>query len=432
MTRRLKWAAALIACAMAPAAAQLPGIGGSPLGGLPGGMVGPGGGAIGGGSLAPLAGVGGTIDALSPSSLLALRAQRLDALVRANRRDLDVDDKGNPIRRDEIIGIGLSPDSLARAGAAGFRVSRQESIAGIALDLTILTPPPGKPARKAIRQLQAADPAGAYTLDHVYEPSGGALTPRGPALAPGDDDIPAGPIGLVDGGVGNHPAFAGARLEQRGFAGAVRPSGHGTAVASLLIGHVDRFSGAAPGRALLVADVYGGSPANGSAEAIARAMGWLAERRARVVNVSLIGPPNPLLDAAVRALQRRGILVVAAVGNDGPAAPPQYPASCPGVIAVTAVDARDKVLIEAGRASHLDFAAPGADMVAAVPGGGWERVRGTSFAAPLVAGSLAMAAAGDARNPVDDIAARARPGRGVGRGIVCASCRTPPAAVGLK
>ncbi|MCZ3230200.1 S8 family serine peptidase, partial [Acinetobacter baumannii] len=85
----------------------------------------------------------------------------------------------------------------------------------------------------------------------------------------------------------------------------------------------------------------------------------------------------------------KGIRVVAAVGNDGPAAPPQYPASYPDVIAVTGVDAKGKALMEAGKPLHLDYAAPGADMVGAVPGGGWEVLRGTSFAAPLVAATLA-------------------------------------------
>jgi subtilisin family serine protease len=162
-------------------------------------------------------------------------------------------------------------------------------------------------------------------------------------------------------------------------------------------------------------------------------MGWLAERRARVVNISLVGPPNPLLAAAVKALQARGIILVAAVGNDGPAAPPQYPASYPGVVAVTGVDARGKPLIEAGKPLHLDFAAPGADIVGAVPGGKWERLRGTSFAAPFVAASLARLDHGDPTATLAALAEQSHPAKGaVGRGIVCGDCGTPAKAVGLK
>jgi len=200
-----------------------------------------------------------------------------------------------------------------------------------------------------------------------------------------------------------------------------------------MVGRTGAFHGVMPGAPLLVADVYGGSPANGSAMAIARAMGWLATRGARVINVSLVGPPNPLLQAAVRTLQAKGILIVAAVGNDGPAAPPQYPASYPGVIAVTGVDAKGKPLLEAGKPLHVDFAAPGADIAGAVPGGGWERLRGTSFAAPFVAASLARLDHGNVDAAVAALTAQARPAKGaVGRGIVCADCGVGPKAVGLK
>src|SRR3546814_17507179 len=75
----------------------------------------------------------------------------------------------------------------------------------------------------------------------------------------------------------------------------------------------------------------------------------MAARQVAVVNISLVGPPNLLVRTAVTTLGRRGQLIVAAVGNDGPAAAPLYPAAYPGVIAVTGVDARHRVLMEAGR-----------------------------------------------------------------------------------
>jgi subtilisin family serine protease len=232
---------------------------------------------------------------------------------------------------------------------------------------------------------------------------------------------------MIDGGVASHPSLASAAIEQNGFSGGPQPTGHGTAVASLIVGDQGPFRGAARGSSLLVADVYGGSRAAGSATAVVRALAWLASRRPEVINISLIGPSNKLVARAINAIRARGIQLVAAVGNDGPAAPPQYPASYPGVIAVTGVDARGRALPEAGKATHLDFAAPGADMAAALPGQGYTKVRGTSFAAPLAASRLALVGS------PQRLAAEARPGRGrVGRGIVCSACRVPPRLVRAK
>ena len=165
----------------------------------------------------------------------------------------------------------------------------------------------------------------------------------------------------------------------------------------------------------------------GSTARIAKALGWLASKKPRVINISLVGPRNELMKRLIDALKARGITVVAPVGNDGPAAPPQYPASYAGVVSVTGVDSRGVALFESGRATHLDFAAPGADMAAARPGNGYSKVRGTSFAAPLAAGRLAELGS------VRKLAAEARPGKGrVGQGIVCSTCRVAPHLVGAR
>ena len=73
----------------------------------------------------------------------------------------------------------------------------------------------------------------------------------------------------------------------------------------------------------------------------------------------------------------------------GPAAPPLYPAAYAGVVGVTAVGAARRVLPEAAQGPQVMWSAPGADMAVARSGGGYGIARGTSFAAPLVAGLLA-------------------------------------------
>ena len=212
-----------------------------------------------------------------------------------------------------------------------------------------------------------------------------------------DDRAPAGGtrarVGLIDGGIdASHTALRDNALHESGCNGTRVASTHGTAVASLLAGDAANFRGAAPRAELYVADVYCGSPTGGAIDAVASAFGWMARERVPVINVSLVGPRNALLERAVRTLVTRGFVIVAAVGNDGPASPPLFPAAYDGVVGVTGVDARHKVLLEACRGKHVRLAAPGADIPAALAGApeNYGTVRGTSFAAPIVAGLLAV------------------------------------------
>ena len=446
-------AAALFAAA--PVAAQLLGAGlggavgglGNAVGGLGGGLGNGLGGTVGGlpnsvlgaASLEQAAQrralVGGAFDRIdhlassvadTADSLVDLRRLRLSLLVEAHRTELDRDGAGNPVRRDRLVAVDPDPASLVAATAEGFRILSDEREDQLGLRLVSLGVPARMSPRKALDTLRRAAPSLNADFDHIYEPAGGALTPSMARLASGT--APRGTrIGMIDGGVASHPSMARASIEQKGFAGPASATGHGTAVASLLVGDQGLFKGAARGAGLFVGDVYGGNPASGSALAIVRALGWAASKNPQLINISLVGPANRAIERAIAALRGRGIMIVAAVGNDGPAAPPQYPASYPGVVAVTGVDTKGKALIEAGRATHIDFAAPGADLAAALPGSGYARIRGTSFAAPLVAARLA------ANGSLDRLAGEARPGKGkVGRGIVCGECRIDPRSVGAK
>jgi hypothetical protein len=362
-----------------------------------------------------------------PATLLELRQLRLRELIRQYPRELENDGNGQPVRRGVLVVVDPDPASLQRVSQAGFGVVSDDRDAELGLRNVTLSVPRNLSTRQALKRLRSVAPGLQADFDHLYEPAGGALLPFAGALA-ASAGAGGGPrIGIVDGGVASHPSMAGASIEQNGFAGRPQPTGHGTAVASLIVGNQGPFQGAARGASLFVADVYGGSRAAGSASSIVRALSWLASKRPQVINISLVGPQNRLVQRAVQALRARGIGIVAAVGNDGPAAPPQYPASYPGVVAVTGVDARGRALPEAGKAAHLDFAAPGADMAAALPGPGYARVRGTSFAAPLATARLALSGS------LQRLASEARPGRGrVGRGIVCGTCRIDPRAVGAK
>src|SRR5438270_6644628 len=360
-------------------------------------------------------------------TLLDLRRLRLQELIRTNRQAVESDGNGVPVRRG-IVAV-VDPDSmgLQRALGAGFHITADDRDPALGMRVVSLLSPNGMSAKDGLKRLHKLAPELQADFDHLFDPAGAGLLPIAGALAAAQG-VSAGPtIGMIDGGVASHPSLGHASIEQSGFAGAPQPTGHGTAVASLLVGSQGPFRGAATGARLLVADVYGGNRAAGSATSIVRALDWLSAKRPQVINISLVGPPNILVQRAIQIVEARGIQVVAAVGNDGPAAPPQYPASYPGVIAVTAVDAAGRALPEAGKPTHLDFAAPGADMAAALPGNGFTRVRGTSFAAPLAAARLLAAGSPGA------LTAEARPGKGrVGRGIVCGACRIDPRIVGAR
>ncbi|HTU64654.1 MAG TPA: S8 family serine peptidase [Steroidobacteraceae bacterium] len=353
-------------------------------------------------------------DATATLRDLPTRAVRSRQLLEQHRAELDRDPRGEVVVRAEVVAIDITPAALAKVRAAGFDVKRTQDLPDLGITVTVLQTPPGTSARRGLAKLRKLDPDTSYDYNHVYLDSGGvtgaaALAGTANAALSGADPEASGGgslrVGLIDGGVdAAHESLRGIPLHRFGCDGRSVPGPHGTAVASLLAGAAVSFHGAAPRATLFVADVYCGSPTGGAVDAVAAAFGWMAREKVAVVNVSLVGPRNALLERVVKSLVDRGHLIVAAVGNDGPAAPPLFPAAYAGVVGVTAVDARHKALIEACRGEHLDLAAPGADIAAASSGtvDGYGAVRGTSFAAPIVTGLLA------AHLPTPDPAGAAR------------------------
>lgn len=348
-------------------------------------------------------------DPLDPRVLRTVREMRVRALIRNNRETVDADPQGAPILRGEIVAIGASQAALERARGAGFSIARETRLEALEVTVIVLRCPEGMTARRALKELRAADPAGSYDYNHLYLESGVVVAmtaqPAGPAAAsmPATKLESSGStvrVGMIDAGVdAMNPVFATATIVQQGCNGRPVADTHGTAVASLIAGNSGQFHGVAARATLYAADVYCGSPTGGSIDVIVSALGWLAREHVPVVNISLVGPPNILLESVTRLMVARGHVLVAAVGNDGPAAKPLYPAAYPGVIGVTGVDAKRRVLLEACRGAQVDFAAPGADMVAANQGGTFSAVHGTSFAAPIVAALLALRLSGPDATP---------------------------------
>lgn len=335
---------------------------------------------------------------LDSRALRGLRQQRMAELLRRHRDVLEADPQGAPIVRGELLAFSPQESALKAALDAGFTVVREQQLPELNARIVVLRL--SNDTAGALARLRGIDPSGSYDFNHVYLPSGSISATAAPeARASGNGaesggaPAPAGTrVGLIDDGVDpHHPALRGSTFHAHGCAGTALPAVHGTAVASLMAGRDGRFHGAAPEAELYAADVFCGRPTGGAVDQVAEALAWLMHERVPVINVSLVGPADRTLESVVAGAVARGYLIVAAVGNDGPAAPPLYPAAWPGVVGVTAVDARHRVLPEAERGPQVRFAAPGADMAAALTPRGYALVRGTSFAAPLVAGLLAQA-----------------------------------------
>jgi hypothetical protein len=314
-------------------------------------------------------------------------------LLRRERATVEADPEGQPILRRQVGALSPSDEALDRARAAGFSVLRRETLAGLGLTLVVLQAPENLSTRKALKKLRELDPQGQYDFNHLYLGSGSqaeaAASSNAPAAVPAAPPVGGLRIGLIDSGVdGSHPVLSGVTIVRHGCDGANFPAPHGTAVASLLVGQGDGFESVIPGATVYASDIFCGHGA-GSLSLLALALDWMAREKIPVVNVSLVGAKSVLLTALVRAMTSRGFLLVAAVGNDGPTAPPLYPASYPDVVGVTGVDGKRRVLPEACRGEQVDFAAAGANIKAAAVGGGFEEIRGTSFATPIVAGLLA-------------------------------------------
>lgn len=360
---------------------------------------------------------------------------RTRALLRQHPRELDRDRRGAPVVRAVIV--ALSPDEAALRAAQdrGYVILEDQTLPLLEQRVVTLRVPEGTGMRDALEELREADPSGQYDFDHLYLESGAA--PGGAAVGVPEPVEPVDiRVGLIDGGVdASHAVFAKRRPQQLGCNGHSVPSAHGTAVASLFVGWSERFAGSAPGAQLLAVDVYcGGDAPGGRMRDVVGGLAELAAAQVRVINLSIVGPDNAVLASVVKSLLARSILLVAASGNDGPGADPLYPAAYPGVIAVSAVDARRRVLPEASGGRHVSFAAPGADMIAAVPGDEFGAVRGTSYAAPLVAGVIArrLAAATDPAQLITQLVAQAedRGTRGrdkrYGHGLLATEYRTDP------
>lgn len=299
-----------------------------------------------------------------------------------------------------MLAIDLDESELSVVRELGFKVLDTTRLDGLGLSLTRLAPPEDIGFRATVDRLREAAPAAPFDYNHVFvlPEKDGARAGTGQVRVGSGGSGKGATLAMIDTMVDiAHPSLRGRAVTVRDFArpGGGRDAAHGTAVASILVGldRADQYSGLVPDARLMAANVFrinrAGEVQTDSATLLA-ALDWAARNGAGVINISIAGPPSALLEQAIARLSRKGHVIVAAVGNDGPAAPPVYPAAYPGVVGVTAVDLDGVVFRRAGRGPHVDIAAPGVSLRAALPGGTYGSVTGTSFATPVIAGLLSL------------------------------------------
>jgi type VII secretion-associated serine protease mycosin len=214
-------------------------------------------------------------------------------------------------------------------------------------------------------------------------------------------------VAVIDTGVDNDntqlqqaidPDVRGKDYITPGGDGTDDPVGHGTKVAGIIAARPipgTGFVGIAP-KATIIPIRQNDAEGSGTAGTMADAIDYAVGHGANVINISQDTSqalqPGSDLEKSVEKAINKGVVVVAAAGNDGASGQKKltYPASFPGVLAVAASDRNNERASFSQPGAFVGVAAPGVDMVSTVPKGGQCIDNGTSFAAPYVAGVVAL------------------------------------------
>lgn len=203
-------------------------------------------------------------------------------------------------------------------------------------------------------------------------------------------------IAVIDTGVDrSHPSLRGSVSEMFDAVndGKVAIHPHGTAIAGLIAGH-GKVQGVAPKAQVLAVRAFYLNADNGTPETssfiLLRAFDWAVEHNAKIFNMSFAGPADPLVRKALEAAREKGVVHVAAAGNGGAKAPPAYPAAYSHVIAITALDHKDRLYKDANQGGYLTVAAPGVDVLVPSTMKRYSYSSGTSLAAAHVSGLVAL------------------------------------------
>jgi len=325
----------------------------------------------------------------------------IDNILESVESELEIDE--DRIHKDQWL-VMAEPEVFEKLASEGYLFDKVTELPGIGMRLAEVAAPSSfdiTEVRQGVMDVLGSDHA-EVDLNHIYtagapssSSSSEGISPRSAISFPADTDDLVLRIGMIDSQVDtSHASLNNSDIKSRSFAPAQakQPDFHGTAIASIIAGNSGDYRGIAPKTELYAASVFEKDSERGeiaSTVSLVMALDWLMSSGVDVVNISLAGPPNRLLQAALNRAAEQDVTILAAAGNGGPVAQPMYPAAYESVVAVTAVDTRGQVFRLANRGEYLDIAAPGVSLVHAKAGGGYVASSGTSFAVPFAAAAAA-------------------------------------------
>jgi len=219
---------------------------------------------------------------------------------------------------------------LVNAARRGYQLNKRSDMESLELIMLDFERPKGVSGDVAIRDMKTMEPSATAGLDHNYTyQSDNVVNVSTPRLyARSMLAWPEGgcqtnlSIGMIDGDVDTaSTVLQNAKIIEKDFTGgntAAKP--HGTAIAELLVG-AGRLQGAELYSASVVTYSNAGTEGAGIEELV-NAISWMHASNVQLVNISLAGPYNMILDRVMQRASSKGMVFVAAVGNDGPDAPP--------------------------------------------------------------------------------------------------------------
>nr|WP_243449919.1 S8 family serine peptidase [Neobacillus terrae] len=201
-------------------------------------------------------------------------------------------------------------------------------------------------------------------------------------------------VAVVDRGVQvNHPDLAGkivSPIDILTGKTTFSPSEHGTHVAGIIAASINNtgVAGIAPNVKIMPVNVFQGEYAN--VYDIVNGIYYAVNHHANIINLSLGSPDySYALDNAVQYAASKGVLVIAAAGNESTSRD-TYPASFKTVTGVSATDSNDKITSFSNFGNYIDLSAPGESIYSTISGSSYQWMSGTSMAAPVVSGAAAL------------------------------------------